>query len=56
MQDNKYDIPYIYLHLPCTSNAIKNLREFDKNKYITSTDKVSQILSIFAMLYRGWKI
>lgn len=56
MQESEYDIPYIYLQLPCTANAVKNLPKFDKNKHITSVCQVSQILSIFTLLYKRCKI
>ena len=39
-------IPYIYLHLPCTAKAVKEIPGFDDNKDLTSVKRVHEILHV----------
>jgi len=40
------EIPYLFLHLPCTAEAVKNIPDFSKDKYITSLPLIAKILTI----------
>ena len=39
-------IPYLFLHLPCTAGAIKDIPDFGKDKYLTSLPEIAKILTI----------
>lgn len=46
------NIPYIYLHLPCSQQAIKGIADFDKTKHLISIYDVKAILTIFSKYYK----
>lgn len=44
--ENKCDIPYLFLHVPCSFEAVKNISNFDKNKDIISLETLKRSLEI----------
>jgi len=51
IRETKYNIPYLYLHLPCSAAAVEGVSSFKKENYLTSTCQIKEILNIIAMLY-----
>ena len=48
MTDKKCEIPYIFLHLPCTENASHGFPGFSKKNHIIYISEARAILEIFA--------
>jgi pyrrolidone-carboxylate peptidase len=46
------DIPYIYLHLPCTKASLGKKINFDQTKYLSSIQQAQEILSIVIEAYK----
>lgn len=46
LQKNRCDIPYLFLHIPCSKEAVKDIPNFDKNKDFMSLEKLEKILAV----------
>lgn len=51
MKQTNLDIPYIFLHVPCTPRSVMGLPKGEKRKYLTSIYQVRKILDIFCSSY-----
>lgn len=47
MQDMWCTIPYLFLRLPCTAEAVKDIPDFSKDKHLTSLPEIAKTLTIF---------
>jgi len=52
LEESKYDIPYIYLHLPCTVRAVSGIQNFDESKYLALVSRTQEMLVIISGYYR----
>lgn len=46
LQKNKCDIPYLFLHIPCSKEAVKNIPNFDQSKDLMSLEKLEKVLAV----------
>jgi len=46
LQKNKCEIPYLFLHTPCSPGAVKNISDWDATKDLMSLEKLAKILEI----------
>ena len=46
LQKNECDIPYLFIHLPCSKEAVKDIPNFDKTKDFMSLEKLEKVLAV----------
>lgn len=46
LQKNKCEIPYLFLHTPCSPGAVKNISDWDLTKDLMSLEKLAKVLEI----------
>jgi len=51
IQVAKCSIPYIYLHVPCSRQAVEGISNFDKEKCLISTYDIEDMLAVLAICY-----
>ena len=39
-------IPYLFLHVPCSAEAVRNISDFDKTKDLMSLEKLEKVLAV----------
>lgn len=45
LDEGDCQIPYLFLHIPCSEGAVKNMPRFDKTKDLMSLEKMGKILT-----------
>lgn len=46
LQKSKCEIPYLFLHTPCSPGAVKNISDWDLTKDLMSLEKLAKVLEI----------
>lgn len=46
-----YRIPYLFLHIPCTAEAVEGVKDFDKTKDLITMEILRQILLVVSESY-----
>jgi pyrrolidone-carboxylate peptidase len=46
LQKNNYDIPYLFLHIPCSKGAFRNIPNFDQSKDLMTLEKLEKVLTV----------
>ncbi len=44
-----YNIPFIFLHIPCSAEAVSGMKDFNKKKDIITMETLHDILTVFSM-------
>lgn len=46
MEKHGCEIPYLFLHVPCSAEAVKNISDFDRTKDLMSLEKLEKVLAV----------
>lgn len=46
LRKNNCEIPYLFLHIPCSIDGVKNIQDFDKTKDLMSLEKLEKVLEV----------